>query len=259
MKKYFLFSDTHGQYEPLIAALDEAGFDKNNKDHWLISVGDLFDRGRENVKIYNFLDSIERKHLIFGNHDEFFLEFLKGNFLNFDWNCDNNGLWETLRDFAALPEDETWHYWHERTEELRRRILTRHPKIIEFMKSMKEGILIDKNVITHAGFKENILNEKWYVDNFANTIRFINLNVDKYPNLTFIFGHWHAFLLYKGFSKTLYYDRKFEFKNFIGLDACSNFTFKVFVHTIESNSQVEFFGGSITLDMLDEYGNLESF
>ena len=67
--KLFVVSDIHSFYKPLIEALDEAGFDKNNKDHWLISCGDCFDRGPDSVELLHYLMSLERKILIKGNHD----------------------------------------------------------------------------------------------------------------------------------------------------------------------------------------------
>ena len=37
MPKFFVFSDVHGFYDEFVKALDEAGYDKNNPEHWLIS------------------------------------------------------------------------------------------------------------------------------------------------------------------------------------------------------------------------------
>ena len=55
MKKYFIVSDAHSFYEILIKELNKFGFDMNNQDHVLILCGDLFDRGSESIKIYNFI------------------------------------------------------------------------------------------------------------------------------------------------------------------------------------------------------------
>ena len=45
MPKFFVVSDVHGFYDELLNALDDAGFDSENTDHYLISCGDNFDRG----------------------------------------------------------------------------------------------------------------------------------------------------------------------------------------------------------------------
>ena len=53
--KLFVVSDIHSFYTPLIKALEAAGYDKNNNEHWLIVCGDCFDRGPESVEILHFL------------------------------------------------------------------------------------------------------------------------------------------------------------------------------------------------------------
>ena len=71
MKKLFIFSDIHSFYDEFIEALDDAGFDINNKDHIIISCGDLCDRGPKSKEILNFINNIEdnRKICIIGNHE----------------------------------------------------------------------------------------------------------------------------------------------------------------------------------------------
>ena len=73
--KYFVTSDIHGYYTELITALNKAGYQKDNKDHTLIVLGDIFDRGRQPLQVYNFLKSIpeDRLILIRGNHEDCFL------------------------------------------------------------------------------------------------------------------------------------------------------------------------------------------
>lgn len=74
MPKFFAVSDIHGFYDELRAALDQAGFDENNPDHWLISCGDHFDRGPKPEEVMNYLMSLPRKVLIRGNHEGLFTE-----------------------------------------------------------------------------------------------------------------------------------------------------------------------------------------
>lgn len=71
MKKYFVVSDIHGFYDEFMTALKEKNFDLNNPDHILIVIGDIFDRGSQAVKVYNFLREFpkNRKILIRGNHE----------------------------------------------------------------------------------------------------------------------------------------------------------------------------------------------
>ena len=69
MPKLFCISDIHSFYTPMKKALDTAGFDPNNEDHWLIVCGDAFDRGNESLQVYEYLLSLKRKVLVKGNHD----------------------------------------------------------------------------------------------------------------------------------------------------------------------------------------------
>lgn len=75
-KKLFITSDIHGFYTELMAALDEAGFDAENEDHYFVSGGDLFDRGTENAQVYGFVKGLERRILIKGNHEQMLCEAL---------------------------------------------------------------------------------------------------------------------------------------------------------------------------------------
>lgn len=69
MPKLFVVSDVHSYYGPMMKALNKAGFDPANEDHWLIVCGDAFDRGPDSCKMYDFLMGLERKVLVKGNHD----------------------------------------------------------------------------------------------------------------------------------------------------------------------------------------------
>lgn len=74
--KLFVVSDIHGHYTLLRQALDAAGFDGNSENHLLVCCGDLFDRGRENRKVYDYICGLPRKVLIKGNHDERLAEII---------------------------------------------------------------------------------------------------------------------------------------------------------------------------------------
>ena len=79
MKKYFVVSDIHGFYQELIDALKSAQYDKNNNEHILIVLGDIFDRGDNPWEVYQFLKSIPEDKLILirGNHEQLLLDLVK--------------------------------------------------------------------------------------------------------------------------------------------------------------------------------------
>lgn len=76
--KYFVLSDIHSFYTEMMKSLRESGYDKSNTEHTLIVCGDIFDRGPESLKVYEFLVSVPSSNLILikGNHEQLFLKLL---------------------------------------------------------------------------------------------------------------------------------------------------------------------------------------
>jgi serine/threonine protein phosphatase 1 len=74
MNTFFVVSDIHGFYKEMRDALDEAGFDPNNENHWLISCGDNWDRGPNPLEVMKYFRTLPRKILIRGNHEDLFEE-----------------------------------------------------------------------------------------------------------------------------------------------------------------------------------------
>ena len=114
--KYYVFSDVHGYYSLLKNELDKKGFDINNKNHMLISIGDNFDRGPENYQMYEFLVEMKKLNkiiLVKGNHEDLFLRMLyqrKASYVDI-----TNGTYDTLIQFTKKysntdPEDQFYMY-----------------------------------------------------------------------------------------------------------------------------------------------------
>lgn len=97
--KFFVTSDIHSFYTPFKKALDKAGFDPNNEEHWLIVCGDCFDRGNESEEVLHFFMSLERKILVKGNHDTLLEECCMREF---PYSHDNsNGTRKTIQDLGG--------------------------------------------------------------------------------------------------------------------------------------------------------------
>ena len=106
MKTFFIFSDIHGNFTDFYKALIEAGYDKNNEDHWLIGLGDYFDRFHEPLEILDFFSEIDRKILVKGNHESLLWECIERKYpLSNDYS---NGTANTVIDLAptAMTFDE---------------------------------------------------------------------------------------------------------------------------------------------------------
>src|SRR5690554_1772571 len=157
-KKYFLFSDLHGNLEYLSKGLEEKGFDLEDKNHILISLGDNFDRGNENLMVLRFLKyfkDLNRLLMIRGNHDDFLLDFLVGKNDGI-FNVRYNGLGNTLIEFSN-PESNT-------TLKIRESINKNYPFLIPLLLSMKDKIVIGDKVLIHAGFSYDSIKSRWYID-----------------------------------------------------------------------------------------------
>lgn len=109
MKKLFVVSDIHGHFTLLKEALDQAGFNKENKDHLLICCGDYFDRGDENVEVLKFFERLKHKVLLRGNHEDLLLKLLQTGKLQQHHYI--NGTMRTLKNFFGKyfvdPVDDT--------------------------------------------------------------------------------------------------------------------------------------------------------
>ena len=73
MTKYFCVSDVHSFFNELLESLRENGFEHDNGDHHLVICGDLFDRGPDSVKCFDFVKDLQergRLHYVRGNHED---------------------------------------------------------------------------------------------------------------------------------------------------------------------------------------------
>ena len=114
MKKYFIVSDIHSFYTPLITALEKNGFDMNNPEHILVVLGDVFDRGYQSLEVYAFLTialSEDRVILVRGNHELLYLDLLRKKFPDsYDFS---NGTVRTFCQIARMEEQLLEpHYWY---------------------------------------------------------------------------------------------------------------------------------------------------
>ena len=127
MKKYFVFADVHSFYDELMTALNNAGFEYDNKDHIIISLGDLCDRGNKSKEVLEFVNSLpeERKICIIGNHELLMEDYIRRGYA---FGVDiSNGTVKTAIDISEENEciedlqenrywsnyKKTWRYYYE--------------------------------------------------------------------------------------------------------------------------------------------------
>lgn len=220
--KYFITTDVHGHYTEMKSALDEAGFNSDDANHKLIILGDLFDRGTENLKVLNYVYDLlvkDKVQLIKGNHDEFFYDLR-----SMKWNASRNGFGKTLEEFLGrkLENDEPF--------KVAKEVFEKQPKLERVLKAMVDSITIDKFVLLHGG-----LDFEGYPDNWCNTQAWITVGLNDKDPVTYIFGHWHAYQLNEKFLKHRR-NEPFIYKNYIGLDSAVALTKQMFVYIIETEN-----------------------
>ena len=153
MRKLFVVSDIHGHYTLLKEALDKAGFDKNNENHWLVCCGDYFDRGSENAEVLTFFERLSRKVLLRGNHEDMLLKLLQtGKLLPHHYI---NGTVSTLRSFFGKyfidPADDTIDFSG------KTRIVDR---VCEFIEETVDYYETEHFVFVHGWLPENALSQE---------------------------------------------------------------------------------------------------
>jgi serine/threonine protein phosphatase 1 len=226
--KYFIVSDIHGNYDGLMRALAAAGYNEKDTNHILVSLGDNFDRGVQNIEVYNFLRR-ERVLLVKGNHEEFLIKFLENKSFFDEELYFQNGVIETIEEFAKTPIiiGETNNY-----ATIQQKIIKSYPSLLNWLKFMVGGYVIGDYILIHAGFRGSDIYDPslWVEDNWAKTEDFIK----NFPNTNkkFIFGHWGCSQLNRKFKNSATKEM-FEFKNFIGID--SGYQNDPHVYIIESD------------------------
>jgi serine/threonine protein phosphatase 1 len=223
---YFVVSDIHGFHDELVSALKLKGFDIKNPDHILIVVGDIFDRGRQARKVYEFLISIPKKRrvMIRGNHEDMFLNIINKKFPDsYDFH---NKTVNTLCQLVCIDEELLLQYFNYADEDT----------MLKFQTSAKSTWKNVVNQIVKQDVYLWIASDEWInyldLDGFLFTHSFIPLRNKGYnPNWrtdtlekewewahsgcpwilfkqgffkeeydkgkTIVFGHWHTSEIHK--------------------------------------------------------------
>ena len=250
MPKFFVTSDIHSFYEPFMKALNEAGFDKDNKDHWLVVCGDCFDRGPDSGLLLKFLMQLERKVLVKGNHDILLEELcMRG----FPYSHDkHNGTVRTVQDIS----DRYLSYDFPEACETTYNKLARYRELLVNYFETQNYIFVHSWIPTNVKFKGN--SKPWYQQGKtltwmedwrnANDVEWEEamwgnpfIRADQGLNKTgktIVFGHWHCSTGHRILGRC---NDEFEyaiwepcyFKNTIGIDRCTAHTGEVNILVIE--------------------------
>lgn len=194
--KYFVVSDVHGFFDEFMDALLKAGYDKDSKDHCLVVLGDLLDRGRKPLACLEFVNSIpsERKILIRGNHEDLMDEMLtRGEYLSHDIH---NGTLLTVADlFKSVDVPSIFCQ------------MARYEPWIKYNESLVDYAEVGDYIFVHGWvptWRENRFSKKckvlgknyWSLSTWKDA-RWTNgmeawRDGARIPNKTIVCGHWHC-------------------------------------------------------------------
>jgi serine/threonine protein phosphatase 1 len=152
--KYFVTSDIHGHYEVLINSLKRKGFDEMNKDHHLLILGDMFDRGKQSREVFDYLYRLhkeEKATILLGNHDYFMIEFLEGNEQRALFNILHNGFLETLTSFTQSKL-----IFKNNLIDYKEKIEQQYPYLLSWLKSLPLYLEIGNYIFVHGGINPNL-------------------------------------------------------------------------------------------------------
>lgn len=261
--RYVFVSDIHGRLDKLLLALESVNFDME-KDT-LVSLGDPFDRGNQNVEVLRFLMNCPHRIIVWGNHDLRLYNLTSGT-EHFAWYDKENGTAATLKDFAGFSAISCTNNRRESIPFINQDIKVLWDK---YCKEAVFGFEFSDLIAVHAWVPHVTLNkyamnvlpdwrdadwDAWEEATWAHVENLIMC--EAYPDKRMIIGHWHAWRLgiKFGLEDRLFLPEKaihtyinadiFELNNqLIAIDGCSNYEYggKVNAWVYETNEDPTFF------------------
>lgn len=146
--KYFVISDIHGYYNVLRKTLFKSGFNESNKNHHLVILGDLFDRGPQSKEVLEYVYELsinDKATIILGNHDSYLLEFIEKNYTRTLFNIQHNGFGQTLKSLSSLDPSP------DNLDSMRGVIIQRYPFLYKWISSFPWFIEKGRYIFVHGG------------------------------------------------------------------------------------------------------------
>lgn len=250
MVTLFVTSDIHSHFNIFIKELEEKGYDKDNPNHWLVILGDVFDRGDESEELLHYLMSLKRKILVKGNHDILLEECCQRGFpYSHDYS---NGTVKTINDIGGAGEgrffDEccirTWNKLARYRELLVNYFETQNYIFVhswiptnKVEVSSLSNPWIPLTVDEYMEDWRNANDVEWEDAMWGNPFKMADRDLNK-TGKTIVFGHWHCSTGHKMLGNC---EDEFEnaiwepcyFKNTIGIDRCTAYTKQCNILVIE--------------------------
>lgn len=247
MPKFYVISDVHGFYNEMRVALDEAGFDSNDENSWLISLGDEMDRGSEPEKVINYLMDLPRAIFVKGNHTTLMEQLIsRGYPCQHDWH---NGTMQSVVSLApnAKTQSEAFAIAYEKTKpffdraidylELKEHILVHSFIPLKNLDNLPKYYTRNRKLEFDPDWRHAHASE-WEEARWGNPYELAKRGF--LPDKTLVFGHFHTSWprhkyegkpeMGEGADFSIYYG-----DGYIGIDACTVCSGKVNILVIEDD------------------------
>ena len=174
VRNLYVTSDIHGHFKELFGTLGNMGFSRDNKEDVLVVCGDMFDRGRESLLVYEFLkDLYDRKKavIIRGNHENMLIDYLDGTCIS-PFNYLHNGMDETFAEFLHCTKpfeswcavedikNPTYGDFAEWLQGAVSEINEAYPELLPWLKSLPYYFETEHFIFTHGGIDTDVENWK---------------------------------------------------------------------------------------------------
>lgn len=254
--KYYVTADPHGFYTELHKALDEKGFFADTEPHKLIICGDLFDRGKEALKMQDFILDLMNKDqviLVRGNHEDLAMDLVNNWVLQRNqehhWS---NGTIDTICQLTGRPSIDV------RVDIEVADLFAKTPYISKIIPAMVDYFETEHYIFVHGwipclcyrktlytyGYKyqhdwrKNSNNEDWILARWHNGMDAAHDDVIE-PDKTIVCGHYHtSYGHYRYEHKVAEYGDNADYSPYyangiIALDGCTALSGKVNCIVIE--------------------------
>lgn len=154
MSRRLCVGDIHGKYDRLQKALEACKF---SNDDILYSVGDFCDRGDQNVKVLDFLMSLNNFKPVIGNHDLWNFEYLHPD-EKIIVNDEITGPREVSYHYMSRDAWECWYDWNGGRNTLDEELNQTDEwklKAYNFLKDIPFLRYVDDKVIVHTVFPKS--------------------------------------------------------------------------------------------------------
>lgn len=181
--KIFAVSDVHGFTSILRQNLSEVGFEINNPSNLLVICGDFFDRGPEAKDMLKFINEIDNKIMIKGNHEDLMQDMILREYpLSHDIH---NGTYDTAVQLA----------WDDSLQDVN---YTKLYGIFDNLCSQMVDYYETKNyVFVHGWIPVTSAKKDWRASSIWKKARWLNgmemqLKGKTLTDKTIVCGHWHC-------------------------------------------------------------------